>query len=226
MEEAPPRDRLRAHRRRAAAAAAVGATAEALDAHGHASSPTYLEAHAGRQPGRRGAHAARRTQPLRPPAVRGGRRPPPGEWSRCASGRSRHGARRSEPSAPRCRRWCWLFPGQGAQYAGMGTRPVRRATRSFAPPSTSACAALQPALPFDLRARMFADDAGALAADRSHPARDLLPRSTRSPAAWLARGAHARCTDRPQRRRIRRRRARRRDDARRRRAPGGRARRD
>jgi amino acid adenylation domain-containing protein len=50
--------------------------------------------------------------------------------------------------------WVWMFPGQGAQYRGMG-RGLYAQDPNFMQAFEEALSALQPALPFDLRGRMF-----------------------------------------------------------------------
>ncbi len=80
----------------------------------------------------------------------------------------------------------WLFPGQGAQYAGMGSGlhahdPVFRAAFD------ECAAALQPALSFDLAARMFGGQADALTATSvTQPATFCLEVALAQ--SWLARG--------------------------------------
>ncbi len=80
----------------------------------------------------------------------------------------------------------WLFPGQGAQYAGMG-RGLHAHDAAFRAAFDACAAHLNTVLPFDLRECMFAGDAEA-----------LRPTSVTQPAtfcieyalaqAWLARG--------------------------------------
>jgi amino acid adenylation domain-containing protein len=55
----------------------------------------------------------------------------------------------------------WLFPGQGAQYAGMG-RTLYVHDEAFRAAMDACFAAFDGVLPFDLRERMFSDDADAL----------------------------------------------------------------
>ncbi len=80
----------------------------------------------------------------------------------------------------------WMFPGQGAQYAGMG-RDLHARDAAFAQAFDAACEALGPHLDFDLESRMFGAQ------------HDLAETATTQPAlfaieyalaqAWLARGA-------------------------------------
>ena len=55
----------------------------------------------------------------------------------------------------------WLFPGQGSQYAGMG-RELYAAAPAFRAAFDECLAALEPALDFDLKSRMFGDHADLL----------------------------------------------------------------
>ena len=81
----------------------------------------------------------------------------------------------------------WLFPGQGAQYAGMGGG-LYRSDPSFRLAFDDAMAALQSSLPFDLRARMFDSAADAMAAtETTQPATFCIEYALAR--AWLARGA-------------------------------------
>ena len=86
----------------------------------------------------------------------------------------------------------WLFPGQGAQYAGMG-RGLYAADADFRAAFDTALAALAPHLDFDLRARMFGNEPGAPGADlltgtgTTQPATFCLEYALAQ--SWLARGA-------------------------------------
>ena len=63
--------------------------------------------------------------------------------------------------ASRAHEQVWLFPGQGAQYAGMG-RTLYVHDEAFRAAMDACFAAFDGVLPFDLRERMFSDDADAL----------------------------------------------------------------
>ncbi|WP_374122374.1 amino acid adenylation domain-containing protein [Variovorax boronicumulans] len=63
--------------------------------------------------------------------------------------------------AARAHEQVWLFPGQGAQYAGMG-RTLYVHDEAFRAALDACFAAFDGVLPFDLRERMFSDDADAL----------------------------------------------------------------
>ncbi len=81
----------------------------------------------------------------------------------------------------------WLFPGQGAQYAGMG-RGLYEAAPAFRAAFDECLAALQPVLTFDLRERLFLGPADALAdTGTTQPATFCL--EVALGRAWLARGA-------------------------------------
>ena len=86
----------------------------------------------------------------------------------------------------------WLFPGQGAQYTGMG-QGFYDHDPAFRSAFDECIAALQPALPFNLRSRMFgpaavADlDEGLAATDFVQPATFCLEYALGR--SWLARGA-------------------------------------
>jgi amino acid adenylation domain-containing protein len=81
----------------------------------------------------------------------------------------------------------WLFPGQGAQYAGMG-RGLYANDSQFRRAFDECIEALQPALPFDLRARMFDSATDALVAtDTTQPATFCFEYALAQ--TWLARGA-------------------------------------
>jgi len=81
----------------------------------------------------------------------------------------------------------WLFPGQGAQYAGMG-RGLYESDTAFRAAFDECIAALQPVLTFDLRARMFDGAAAALVAtDTTQPATFCIEYALAR--AWLARSA-------------------------------------
>ena len=80
----------------------------------------------------------------------------------------------------------WLFPGQGSQYAGMAAQLYQR-DAAFRSALDAALACLPDNLPTDLRARLFAADAGALSATRfTQPA--LFCVSYALAQAWRARG--------------------------------------
>jgi amino acid adenylation domain-containing protein len=80
----------------------------------------------------------------------------------------------------------WLFPGQGAQYPGMG-RALHAADPAFARAFDECVDALQPHLAFDLRARMFDDAPDALVAtEATQPATFCLEYALAQ--SWLARG--------------------------------------
>ena len=83
----------------------------------------------------------------------------------------------------------WLFPGQGAQYAGMG-QGLQTRDPAFRSAFDDCLAALQPALSFDLRSRLLdpaggADD-GLVATDTVQPATFCLQYALGR--TWLARG--------------------------------------
>ncbi len=81
----------------------------------------------------------------------------------------------------------WLFPGQGAQYAGMGSG-LYAADADFRAAFDAALAAFAPHLDFDLRARMFDGDADALTGTATtQPATFCLEYAVAQ--TWLARGA-------------------------------------
>ncbi|MDE1953040.1 MAG: amino acid adenylation domain-containing protein [Betaproteobacteria bacterium] len=81
----------------------------------------------------------------------------------------------------------WLFPGQGAQYAGMGGG-LYAADADFRTAFDTALASLQPHLDFDLCARMFGNDPVALTGTgTTQPATFCLEYALAQ--RWLARGA-------------------------------------
>ncbi|MCA0175820.1 MAG: amino acid adenylation domain-containing protein [Proteobacteria bacterium] len=81
----------------------------------------------------------------------------------------------------------WLFTGQGAQYPGMGLA-LAQADPAFATAFDEALAAMQPNLPFDLRARLADADPMALTDTAvTQPATFCL--QVALAAAWRARGA-------------------------------------
>ena len=81
----------------------------------------------------------------------------------------------------------WLFPGQGAQYAGMG-RGLYEHDSAFRAAFDECVEALRPVLPFDLKARMFDGAADALiATGTTQPATFCLEYALAQ--SWLARGA-------------------------------------
>ncbi len=81
----------------------------------------------------------------------------------------------------------WLFPGQGAQYAGMG-RGLYESDGAFRAAFDECLDALRSVLPFDLRARMFDGGADALTAtDTTQPATFCIEYALAR--VWLARGA-------------------------------------
>jgi acyl transferase domain-containing protein len=81
----------------------------------------------------------------------------------------------------------WLFPGQGAQYPGMG-RGLYEADAAFRAAFDECTDALRQSLPFDLKARMFGDGADLLCAtDTTQPATFCLEYALAQ--SWLARGA-------------------------------------
>jgi len=81
----------------------------------------------------------------------------------------------------------WLFPGQGAQYAGMG-RTLYARDAAFRDAFDACRAALDGALPFDLRARMFDGGPDALTATEvTQPATFCIEYALAQ--SWLARGA-------------------------------------
>ena len=81
----------------------------------------------------------------------------------------------------------WLFPGQGAQYAGMG-RGLYAHDPAFRAAFDECLLALQPVLRFDLKSRMFDGEADALAATATtQPATFCLEYALAQ--SWLARGA-------------------------------------
>jgi hypothetical protein len=107
-----------------------------------------------------------------------------------------------------------MFPGQGSQYAGMGTRAARGERRS-ARRSTNAPRRCAP------KGSTCADIASATTRRRSTSDHAITQPATFAveyalARMWMAYGRAAGGDDRPQRRRVRLRRARRRDDARRR----------
>jgi amino acid adenylation domain-containing protein len=80
----------------------------------------------------------------------------------------------------------WLFPGQGAQYAGMG-RGLYAVDAAFREAFEEAMAAMADALSFDLKTRMFDPDASALlGTGTTQPAMFCLEYSLAR--AWMARG--------------------------------------
>jgi amino acid adenylation domain-containing protein len=81
----------------------------------------------------------------------------------------------------------WLFPGQGAQYAGMG-RELHAHDEAFRGAFDECLQALQDVLPFDLKARMFDGGPEALVAtDTTQPATFVLEYALAR--SWLAQGA-------------------------------------
>ena len=80
----------------------------------------------------------------------------------------------------------WLFPGQGAQYAGMG-RGLYAHDPAFRAAFDDCLSAMDKVLPFDLKARMF-DSAGdaLVATDTTQPATFCLEYALGR--AWMARG--------------------------------------
>ena len=79
-----------------------------------------------------------------------------------------------------------LFPGQGAQYAGMG-RGLYQHDAAFREAFNACQAALQAVLPFDLKSRIFGADADALTATATtQPATFCLEYALAQ--SWLARG--------------------------------------
>ncbi|HEX3138707.1 MAG TPA: aminotransferase class III-fold pyridoxal phosphate-dependent enzyme, partial [Rhizobacter sp.] len=81
----------------------------------------------------------------------------------------------------------WLFPGQGAQYAGMG-RGLYEHDPAFRAAFDECIEALRPVLPFDLKARMFDGGADALVAtSTTQPATFCLEYALAQ--SWRARGA-------------------------------------
>lgn len=81
----------------------------------------------------------------------------------------------------------WMFSGQGAQYPGMGSG-LYAADPAFRAAFDTALNALAPHLPFDLKARMFGGDGGALAQTATtQPALFALEHALAQ--SWLARGA-------------------------------------
>ncbi|MGA8008564.1 MAG: type I polyketide synthase, partial [Thiomonas sp.] len=81
----------------------------------------------------------------------------------------------------------WLFPGQGAQYAGMGSG-IYAADADFRTAFDAALAAFAPHLTFDLRARMFGSEPDALTGTgTTQPATFCLEYALAQ--TWLARGA-------------------------------------
>ncbi len=97
-----------------------------------------------------------------------------------------HPLRASRPVGSSVPAQVWLFPGQGAQYAGMG-RGLYAHDPAFREAFDACIAAVQPVLDFDLKARMFGDDAGALTATgTTQPATFCLEYALAQ--SWLARG--------------------------------------
>ncbi len=83
--------------------------------------------------------------------------------------------------------WVWLFPGQGAQYAGMG-RELYARDDAFKAAIDECMQALEGELEFDLRERMFEGSADALTATATtQPATFCLEYALAR--TWLARGA-------------------------------------
>ncbi|WP_159594018.1 non-ribosomal peptide synthetase/type I polyketide synthase [Hydrogenophaga sp. BPS33] len=81
----------------------------------------------------------------------------------------------------------WLFPGQGAQYAGMG-RELYAHDAAFRAAFDECLDALKDVLPYDLKARMFDGAADALVAtDTTQPATFVL--EVALARSWLAQGA-------------------------------------
>ncbi len=81
----------------------------------------------------------------------------------------------------------WLFPGQGAQYPGMGSG-LYAAESDFRAALDDAIAACAPHLSFDLRARLFSADPDALASTQTtQPATFCIEYALAQ--TWLARGA-------------------------------------
>jgi acyl transferase domain-containing protein len=80
----------------------------------------------------------------------------------------------------------WVFPGQGAQYAGMG-REAYSSDQTFRVAFDVCMQALQKVLPFDLQARMFSgDDASLVSTDVTQPATFCIEYALGQ--SWLARG--------------------------------------
>ena len=106
-----------------------------------------------------------------------------------ALGKPGHAASRRASVGARKPALIWLFPGQGAQYAGMGsglaaTDPV------FARAFDDALAAIQPALAFDLRARLTDADPQALRpTEATQPALFCIEYALAT--SWQARGVEA-----------------------------------
>ena len=81
----------------------------------------------------------------------------------------------------------WLFPGQGAQYPGMGSELYAH-DAVFRQAFDDCMEAFRSVLPFDLKARMFDLDAGALTAtDTTQPATFCIEYALAH--SWLAQGA-------------------------------------
>ncbi len=80
----------------------------------------------------------------------------------------------------------WLFPGQGAQYPGMGSELYEH-DAAFRQAFDACIAAMKPVLAFDLEARMFDPEGAALTAtDTTQPATFCIEYALAQ--AWLARG--------------------------------------
>ncbi|MFT7074290.1 MAG: amino acid adenylation domain-containing protein [Planctomycetota bacterium] len=101
-----------------------------------------------------------------------------------ASDHQRRARRELQPVVPSL---VWMFPGQGAQYAGMG-RWLYEHDQAFRSAFDECCVVLADVLPFDLKATMFGDDADALVQTGvTQPATFCLEYSLAQ--AWLASGA-------------------------------------
>jgi acyl transferase domain-containing protein len=173
VEEAPPR---------AASPAATGDQVLSLSARSEAAlavATEQLAAHLDRLPNCRwpmSPHARRRPQGARLPPCGRGR-----HHGRCRAALRTADSpwRASGRTAARAPQLVLMFPGQGAQYAGMGRR-LHAADPVFAAAFDDCMNAFEGAVDFDLRARMFS----ATTRRRWRPPPPRSPPSSRSSTRW------------------------------------------